>query len=165
MSELNPPKAILKLLQRNARLSAEEISTRLDVPVQDIENLMRRWETDKTILGYHAVVRDEALHDQKVRAMIEVSVEPERDSGFDRTARSISKFPEVTDLMLVSGNYDLLLFIMGDTLQEVADFVASKLSPMKGVRSTRTHFMLKKYKESGFQLEDNEEYERLSVTP
>jgi DNA-binding Lrp family transcriptional regulator len=156
---------LLSLLQHNARLSVEEIGERLMLSPQAIAATLDAWEKDQTILGYHAVVRDSALPKQTVRAMIEVSVEPERDAGFDRTARSIAKFPEVTDLMLVSGNYDLLLFVGGENLQEVANFVASKLASLRGVRSTRTHFMLKRYKESGFQAEENESYERLSVSP
>ena len=156
-------KAILKLLQSDARLSLEAISERLMIDIKEVAATIDRWEQDGTILGYRAVVRDGAL--QKVRAMIEVSVEPERDSGFDRVAIQISRFPQVTDLMLVSGNYDLLLFVIGEDLQSVPDFVASKLSPMRGVRSTRSHFMLKKYKEAGFQLEEDEKHERLSVTP
>lgn len=163
MSQANK-QAILKILRSNARLSVEQIAERLALPVDDVAACLRECEADNTILGYTAVIRDEA-HTSNVRAMIEVSVEPERDSGFDRIAQDISRFPQVTDLLLVSGNYDLLLLVKGDTLQEVGDFVAAKLSPIQGVRSTRTHFMLKRYKESGFQLEHHEEFERLSVSP
>ena len=94
-----------------------------------------------------------------------MSIEPERDTGFDRIAKNISKFSEVSDVMLVSGNFDLQLIVVGEDLNDIADFVSRKLSTLDGIRSTRTHFMLKKYKESGFQLEDDEEYERLKVTP
>lgn len=157
--------ALLQLLQRNARLSVEEIAERLMMSPAQVAATIDGWEKNHTILGYHSVIRDNALPNQNVRAMIEVSVEPERDSGFDHIAQTIARFPEVTDLMLVSGNYDLLLFVVGRNLQEVANFVASKLASLKGVRSTRTHFMLKRYKESGFQAGDSDTHERLSVSP
>ena len=122
-------------------------------------------ESSKAILGYYALVDENTTAGDRVRALIEVSVQPERNTGFDKIARSVSKFDNVTDVVLMSGNYDLLLIVEGDDLQEVANFVASRLSPMDGVRSTRTHFMLKKFKEAGFQYQVDEDHERLSVTP
>lgn len=156
---------VLRLLERNARLSASQIAERLLLDEALVAELLAEAERENLIRGYHALVDENAYAEQPARALIEVSVEPERDVGFDRIARSLSKFPEVTDLVLVSGSYDLLLTVVGTSLHEVADFVASKLSPHPGVRSTRTHFLLKKYKQAGFQLEDDEDYERLRVSP
>jgi DNA-binding Lrp family transcriptional regulator len=95
--------------------------------------------------------------------LIEVKVTPSRDGGFDRVARRIAKFPEVTDLCLLSGSYDLQLTVEGDSLQQVANFVAAKLATIDGVISTSTGFQLKKYKESGIIMQSDEEYERLKV--
>lgn len=156
---------VLQILRQNARLLPEQIAERLALSVEEVREIIADAEKQAMIRGYYTLLSDGALGRQSVRALIEVSIQPERDSGFDRLARSISRFPEVTDVMLVSGSYDLLLFVNGDSLQEVAHFVASRLSPLAGVRSTRTHFMLRKYKEAGFQLEEDERHERLSVTP
>ena len=156
---------ILELLQKNARLTTSQLSERLRIPEQEVTTLIKQCENEKIIHGYYALVNERKLGKQRVRALIEISLEPERDSGFDRLAQNLSKFPEVSDVMLVSGNFDLLLTLVGDSLNEVADFISRKLAPMKGVRSTRTHFMLKKYKEAGFQLEEDETYERLKITP
>lgn len=156
---------ILELLQQNARLTASEISDRLNFDVDEIESTIKRCETENIIRGYYTLINEDNYHVKKVRALIEVSVRPERDGGFDRVARNIGKFSEVTDVMLISGNCDLQLIVVGESLNEVANFVAQKLAPLDGVLSTRTHFMLKKYKEAGFQFEDDEDYERLKITP
>jgi DNA-binding Lrp family transcriptional regulator len=156
---------VLQVLRQNARLQPEQIAERLALSVSEVREIIADAEKQSIIRGYYTLINDNAPGQQAVRALIEVSIQPERDSGFDRLARSISRFPEVTDVMLVSGSYDLLLIVNGASLQEVAHFVASRLSPLDGVRSTRTHFMLRKYKEAGFQLEEDERHERLSVTP
>ena len=156
---------VLRALQENARLSNSQIAERLEMSEDDVARIIADAESDHAILGYTALIRDQALSKQPVRALIEVNVEPERDLGFDRVARRISKFSEVRDVMLISGNFDLLLIVEGENLHMVADFVASKLSPMEGVRSTRTHFMLRRYKEAGFTFEADKDFERLRVTP
>ena len=156
---------ILKLLQKNARLSSTCIAEMLMISEKEVESIIKECEEQNIIRGYYALINEDNLPKQRVRALIEVSVEPERDSGFERIARNISKFSEVTDVLLVSGNFDLQLIVVGDSLNEVANFVSRKLAPLDGIHSTRTHFMLKKYKEAGFQLEKDEEYERLKVTP
>jgi DNA-binding Lrp family transcriptional regulator len=157
--------AVLRLLQRNARVSETEISERLAVPVAQVTRAIAEMERDRTIMGYYALTRDDTVAGGRVRAVIEVEVQPERDGGFDRIARLISKFPEVQSVSLLSGSYDLGLEVVGDSLQEVASFVASKLAPMQGVRSTRTHFLLRKYKEGGILLHEEEEDDRLKVAP
>ena len=100
-----------------------------------------------------------------MRALIEVKVTPRREGGFDQVAQRIARYPEVTDLYLISGGFDLLLMVEGDSLQDVASFVSAKLSTIDGVISTSTGFMLKKYKESGRIMQNDEEYERLKVCP
>ena len=121
-------------------------------------------ESAGVIRGYAAIVTDEAPgSESRVKALIEVKVTPSRDGGFDRVARRIAKFPEVTDLCLLSGGYDLQLTVEGNSLQQVANFVSGKLATIEGVISTTTAFQLKKYKESGMIMQSDEEYERLKI--
>ncbi|OPZ28705.1 MAG: Leucine-responsive regulatory protein [Lentisphaerae bacterium ADurb.BinA184] len=155
---------ILQVLQARARLTAEQIGDRLQLPAAEVAALIEAMEADGTLLGYRALVRPEAAGNGEVRAIIEVEVQPEREGGFDRVARAIARFDEVRDVYLVSGRYDLRLEVVGDSLQEVALFVASKLASIQGVKGTATYFLLKKYKEAGFVLEKGEEYERLKVS-
>ena len=155
---------IISLLRANARMSAAEISTRLNLAETDVDAAMAEMEKTGVIRGYTAIVADDAPGAEKrVKALIEVKVTPNRDGGFDRVARRIAKFPEVTDLSLLSGSYDLQLTVEGESLQQVANFVAAKLATIEGVISTSTCFQLKKYKESGIIMQSDEEYERLKV--
>ena len=159
---------ILELLLKNARLDARVMADRLACKPEEIENAIREMEDDRTILGYLVIADEEKLHHNSpapVRAIIEVEVQPERDGGFDRVASRISKFPEVHSVYLVSGRYDLRLEITGKSLQDVAAFVASKLASLDGVKSTATHFLLKKYKEAGIRFHEDETYERLKIVP
>ena len=156
---------ILHLLQRNARMSDAELADRLQTTPDEVAALIDAMEADGTIMGYAALVNEERLGESRVRAVIEVEVQPERDGGFDRTAMAVGRFSEVQAVYLVSGRYDLRLEVVGDTLQDVAAFVASKLAPLDGVKATVTHFLLKKYKEAGFLFHEDEEFERLQVVP
>ncbi|MCH2174100.1 MAG: Lrp/AsnC family transcriptional regulator [Lentisphaeria bacterium] len=156
---------ILSTIQKNARINLSDLAIQLNLPEAEVEAFITKCEKDKTIQGYYTLIKPEALEGRSVRALISVSVQPENETGFDHIARKLSKFTEVTDVQLMSGNYDLLLTVVGASLHEVADFIATKLAPMNGISHHSTHFMLKKYKEAGFQLEDKDDYERLSVTP
>ncbi len=156
---------LLSQLRRNARLPASQLAERLMMSQEAVEKLIAECEAEGIIRGYYPLINEDKCADKKVRAIIEVTVRPERDLGFDRIAGNLAKFNEVTDVTLVSGSYDLQLIVVGDSLQDVAGFVSTKLAPIDGVQSTRTHFVLMKYKEAGFQLEDNEEYDRLKITP
>jgi DNA-binding Lrp family transcriptional regulator len=156
---------ILMLLQRNARFSDQEIADRLQQSPADIHALIREMEKDRTILGYSALIDEEKAGSTNVRAIIEVEVQPERDSGFNPVAEMLSKYPEVHSVYLVSGRYDLRVEVVGESLQEVAFFVASKLATLEGIKATATHFLLKKYKETGFSSHQEEKHERLKVVP
>ncbi len=160
----NQKKAILSLLRQNARLSVEELADRLQSQPGVIAGLIEELEGDGIILGYTAILSPAAEQEQ-VRAIIEVQVQPERDAGFDNIARTLGKFPEVVAVHLVSGSYDLRLEVVGNSLQDVASFVAGRLACQDGVKSTATLFLLKKYKEAGIEFEKEEEYERLNITP
>ena len=155
---------LISLLRSNARLSASDLAIELNVTENEVISAISEMEKAGVIRGYTAIVTDQAPgSESRVKALIEVKVTPNRDGGFDRVARRIAKFPEVTDLFLLSGNYDLLLTVEGNSLQQVASFVSDKLATIDGVISTATAFQLKKYKESGRIMQSDEEYERLKI--
>lgn len=155
---------ILKLLRENARIEFSEIALRCGISVDEVKSAVTELENSGIIRGYTVVADDSASGKAApVKALIEVKVTPRRDGGFDQVAQRIAKFPEVTDLILLSGSYDLLLTIQGESLQEVANFVAEKLATIDGVISTSTGFMLRKYKESGHIMQGKEDYERLKL--
>ena len=154
---------LIKILRENARMPLEEIASRLSAEPVAVAAAMDELEKEGVICGYTVVLNEAMLPDAAVKALIEVKITPRREGGFDSAARRIAKFPEVTDLILVSGSFDLLLTVTGRSLQEVANFVAAKLATIDGVLSTSTGFMLRKYKESGKIMQDDEDYERLKV--
>jgi DNA-binding Lrp family transcriptional regulator len=156
---------ILRLLRSNAKLTAADIAERLDTDEKSVAETVGRMEKNGTIKGYQAVIDESILPESKVKAIIEINVRPQREGGFDGIARRLANFPEVSSLYLVSGAYDLGLEIQGESLQEVAAFVSSKLATIEGVTSTATHFILKKYKESGKFMDRKDEYKKLTVTP
>ena len=141
---------ILALLRENARLSINDIAAMTKLEAADVQAIIRQLEDSGVIVKYSAIVnpeKDEESKD-KVRAEIEIQVTPQREHGFDAIADRIWRFPQVKSLYLMSGGYDLKVIIEGDNLKEVAFFVSSKLSTLEGVRSTKTHFILKTYKEN-----------------
>lgn len=154
--------AILALLKRDARIPVQEIADRLVLQPQEVSQAIEEMERQGTILGYTTLLGNE--EERQTRAIIEVQIQPERDSGFDAIAQRICKFEEVVSAYLVSGRYDLHLEVVGNSLQEVAHFVASKLSTQPGVKSCATLFLLKKYKEAGIEFQKEEGYERLQVS-
>ena len=156
---------ILRILGEDGRLSAADIAERLAVSTQEAAAAVAELEKNNIIIGYSAIFNESELPESKVKAIIEVKVRPEREGGFDKIARRLSKFPQVSSLYLMSGGFDLMLEIKGSTLQEVAEFVSSKLAAMDGVLSTSTHFLLKKYKEAGKLMEEEEISERLKIVP
>ena len=154
--------AILALLKRDARIPVQEIADRLVLQPQEVSQAIEEMERQGTILGYTTLLGNE--EERQTRAIIEVQIQPERDSGFDAIAQRICKFEEVVSAYLVSGRYDLHLEVVGNSLQEVAHFVASKLSTQPGVKSCATLFLLKKYKEAGIEFQKEEGYERLQIS-
>ena len=156
---------ILALLSENARMSLAEMAARLETTPEAVREAIQSLEKRGVIRGYKVILNESEPDSDKVKALIEVKVTPKREGGFDQVAQRIARYPEVIDLSLVSGGFDLLLTIEGNSLQEVASFVSAKLSTIEGVLSTSTSFMLKKYKESGRIMQSDEEYERLKVCP
>jgi len=156
---------LLKILATNALETRENIARMLNVPAAEVDARIAGYEKQGVIRGYQAVLNEDQLDLDKVTAVIEVKVTPQREGGFNTIADRISRYPEVNSAYLMSGGYDLLLFIEGRNLREVASFVSEKLAPLEGVISTSTHFMLKTYKRLGVQMHQETSDERLSVAP
>ena len=156
---------LLKLLQNNALESRENLARMLAIPVEEVARRIAEFEKAGIIRGYQAILNEDQLDLDKVTAVIEVKVTPQREGGFDTIAERVSRFPEVRSAYLMSGTYDLLLFVEGRTLREVAGFVSERLSPLEGVLSTSTHFMLKTYKRFGVLMNQETSDERLTISP
>jgi DNA-binding Lrp family transcriptional regulator len=156
---------ILPLLRKNARASIADLAKASGLGEADVAARIAKLEHDGVVLGYQAIVDPEKTAKESVTSVIEVKLTPERDGGFNKLAERISKFPEVQSCYLMSGGYDLMVVVEGRTLHEVAGFVSEKLSTMKGVVSTATHFRLRAYKENGVELKKESGPERLSVAP
>jgi DNA-binding Lrp family transcriptional regulator len=156
---------LLRLLQKNALETPADLAKVLDSTEEDVRSKISEYEDSGIIRGYQAIVDEDRLELNRVRAVIEVRITPEREGGFDHLAQRLSRFSEVESLFLMSGGYDLLVIVKGETLKEVAFFVSEKLATVSGVISTATHFMLKTYKDQGVLMQDEKERERLQVSP
>ncbi len=156
---------ILEILENDARISPSEVAIMLGENEKTIADEIAKMEQEGVILGYKTIVNPERVAEDKVSCLIEVSVQPERGYGFDKIAERIYRFPEVRSVFLVSGRYDLLVILEGKTMREIANFVIEKLSVLPNVRSTSSHFLLKKYKELGITLVAPEQRDRLPISP
>lgn len=156
---------VLELLKEDARLTAAQIATMLGEDEANIKAAIEELESDHVIVKYAAVINRSKIDDEKVTALIEVQITPERGRGFEGIAERIYLYPEVKSVYLMSGAYDLLVEVEGKTLKEVASFVSNKLSPIDSVLSTKTFFILKKYKQDGIIFESHEDDQRLMISP
>ena len=156
---------LLSILKKNARTSLEDIAKMIRSTPAAIAARIAEYEREGTIRGFRTLINEDHLKEDRVTAVIEVKVQPEREGGFDRIARRISGFPEVVNMYLMSGKYDLLLFVEGDNLRKVAAFVSERLATLSGVLSTGTHFMLKTYKQDGVLMDGEKQDDRLQVSP
>lgn len=156
---------LLKILQTRANEPHDNIARMLNVSVDEVNRRIADYEKDGVIRGYQAVLNEDKLDLDTVTAVIEVKVAPQREGGFNTIAERIARFPEVRSTYLMSGTYDLLLFVEGRNLRQVAAFVSERLSPLDGVISTSTHFMLKTYKRFGVLMQSDHADERLTVSP
>lgn len=157
-------KNILQILENNAHINIKQIATMTDTPVAKATQLIKQAEKDRIILKYKTVINWEKLGDERVWAWIEVKITPEPDVGFDSIAEHIYRSPQVRSAYLASGTYDLVILMEGSNMREIADFVSQQIAPIKGVKETVTHFMLKRYKEDGEILVTKEEIKRQPVT-
>jgi DNA-binding Lrp family transcriptional regulator len=156
---------VLKVLEQNAKATPQQISTMTGVPIAEVQTIVAQAEKDRTILKYKTIINWEKVGKEHVMALIEVKITPQRGVGFDALAERIYRFTEARSVYLVSGAYDLAVLISAGSMQEVANFVSQKLSPIDGVTGTVTHFLMKQYKEDGEILTSKEESRRLAVSP
>ena len=161
----NIRRQILNSLETNSRLDLKELAVLLGTDEVTVVNEVAAMEKEKIICGYHTLIDWDRAGVELVNALIEVRVTPQRGKGFDRIAERIYKYPEVTAVYLISGDYDLLVTMEGKTLQGVSRFVSDKLSPIEEVVGTATHFILKKYKDHGTVMGQKKTEERILVTP
>ena len=156
---------ILTFIEKNSRVDLKELAIMLGVDETVVANEMAAMEEERIICGYHTLINWDNTSDEKVVALIEVKVTPQRGMGFDKIAERIYQYSEVNAVYLMSGAYDFTVFIEGKTMRQVAQFVSEKLSTLDSVLSTATHFVLKKYKDHGTVLVDMVREERMLVTP
>ena len=155
----------LAIIEKNSRISVKELAVILGAEEIDVANELKAMEEEGIICGYHTMIDWEKTDIEKVTALIEVRITPQRGQGFDKLAERIYKYPEVNSVYLISGGYDLLVSLEGKSLKQVSSFVSDKLSTLDGVLSTATHFVLKKYKDHGTILGKKYEDTREMITP
>ena len=156
---------LLELLREDARRSPAQLAGMLGEGEGAIRERIAKYEAEGVIRGYQALVNSDLVEEDVVHAVIELRIRPTQEGGFDRIANRIGRFSQIESMFLMSGGYDLLLFVKGRNLQEVAKFVSSRLATMEGVLSTATHFMLKTYKDQGVLMENFDDDDRLKVSP
>lgn len=156
---------ILAIIEKNSRIDLKDLAALLGESEAAVANEIAEMERENIICGYHTMINWDNTGDEKVIALIEVKVTPQRGMGFDKIAERIYQYSEVTSVYLMSGSFDFTVIIEGKTMREVAQFVSEKLSPMDSVLSTATHFVLKKYKDHGTVMCGKAEDERMMITP
>ena len=154
---------LLKLMNTNARLSGEQMAVMLNMTEAEVDAAIAQLEADGVIRGYKPLIDWEKTGEEVVTAIIELSIAPSKDEGFDGIAKVIMAMDEVESLSLMSGGHDLMVTVNGRTFKDVALFVAKRLSSLDGVLSTATHFVLKKYKERGVLFTEEEQDERGNI--
>lgn len=157
--------AILRLIENNSKIDLKELSVMLGESEVDIANEIADMEKEHIICGYTTLINWDKTSDEKVTALIEVKVTPQRGFGFDAIAERIYNYPEIKSVYLMSGGFDFTVIIEGKTMKSVAMFVSEKLAQLDSVISTSTHFVLKKYKDHGTVIEAEQKDERMLVTP
>lgn len=156
---------ILEAMEKDCKITTKDLAIMTGKTEDEIIKEVQALEEEKIICGYNTLINWDKVNADKVTALIEVRVTPQRGEGFDKIAERIYRFKEVKSVYLMSGGFDLTVIIEGRTMKEVALFVGQKLAPLEAVLSTATHFVLKKYKEHGIILEDEKKDERMVVTP
>ena len=156
---------ILAVIEKNSRIDIKDLAVLLGESEIAVANEIAEMEKEHIICGYHTLINWDNTSEEKVVALIEVKVTPQRDTGFDKTAERICNYPEVSAVYLISGDFDMMVLIEGKTLQEVSKFVSSKLSPIEDVTGTSTQFVLKKYKDHGTIMFGQKKPERMLITP
>ena len=156
---------LLTLIEKNSRIDIHDLSVLLAMTEQEVLDELAAMEKDGVICGYHTLIDWDKTSVEKINALIEVRVTPQRGQGFDKIAERIYNYPEVKSVYLISGGYDLLVTLEEKSLKEISGFVSDKLSTLESVLSTATHFILKKYKDYGTILDKKHEDEREVIIP
>jgi Transcriptional regulators len=156
---------LLAIIEKNSRIDLKDLAVRLGRDEIDVANELAKLEQEGIICGYHTLINWEKTDVETVTALIEVKVTPQRGQGFDRIAARIYNYPEVRDVFLISGGFDLMVILEEQSLKDIARFVSEKLSTLDSILSTSTHFILKKYKDHGTIVNESKEDEREVVTP
>lgn len=154
---------LLQLIRKNANFTTAELSAMLGEPENLIKEKLREYQQKGIIKGYQAVVNWEDVEDSYVEALIELKVTPKKETGFDEMAQMCMAFDEVESVYLMAGVYDFALIVRGETMQDIAMFVAKKLSTIDGVLSTGTHFIMRRYKDRGMNLTDTDSKDERSL--
>jgi DNA-binding Lrp family transcriptional regulator len=161
MNELK--EKILRAIAKDSKIAADELAIRLGCTKEELVTAIAEMEADKVICGYPTLIDWDKVSDEKVTALIELKVTPQRGQGFDKIAERIYKFDEVESVYLMSGGFDLTVIIRGKSMKEVSRFVFEKLAPMESIQSTATHFVLKKYKDQGLIMQFESDDERIQM--
>ncbi|MBO5069478.1 MAG: Lrp/AsnC family transcriptional regulator [Roseburia sp.] len=156
---------ILTFIEKNSRIDLKQLAIVLGVDEAIVMNELEKMEEEPVICGYHTIIDWDKVGIEKVTAMIEVRVTPQRGMGFDKVAERIYNYPEVNSVYLISGGFDLMVTLEGKTLREVSQFVSEKLSALDSVLSTKTNFILKKYKDHGTVIAEPTKDERIQMIP
>ena len=157
---------VLEILKEDSRVAAKDIATMINKSEEEVKGIIKDLEDKNIIIKYTTIVNEEKTKEEKVQAFIEAKVSPERDMGFDAIAERIYNFPQVKSLYLISGGFDFLITVEGDSLKDVAMFVSEKLSTLEYINSIATHFLLKKYKENDVvMVGEKSKDQRLQVMP
>lgn len=154
---------LLKLLEKDSRLTVADLSAILDMPESEVSHLLEELEQDRVIVGYHTLINWEKTDNEQVEAMIEVKVNPQKGKGFDLIAEKLYQFDQVQAVYLMSGGYDFTVSLKKGPMREIARFVSSQLSTIEEVQSTTTHVILKKYKDHGTLFVDKGKDKRMAV--
>jgi DNA-binding Lrp family transcriptional regulator len=161
MNELK--EKILRAIAKDSKIETDELAIRLGCTKEELVTAIAEMEADKVICGYPTLIDWDKVSDEKVTALIELKVTPQRGQGFDKIAERIYKFDEVESVYLMSGGFDLTVIIRGKSMKEVSRFVFEKLAPMESIQSTATHFVLKKYKDQGLIMQFESDDERIQM--
>lgn len=156
---------ILELLRENARYTPDDLARQTGLDVDEVEALVDELEADGVIRGYQAVIDYAKLEDERVRALVELNVTLDRETSYADIAERLAKFPEVSSLRLVSGDYDFDMEVEGDSMSEVSRFISEKVAPVPEITQTVTHYVMESYKERGIVFGDGHDDDRLSVSP
>ncbi len=156
---------ILTFIEKNSRIDLKELAIMLGVDETVVMNELEQMEAEHIICGYHTIIDWDKVGMEKVTAMIEVRVTPQRGMGFDKVAERIYNYPEVNSVYLISGGFDFMVTLEGKSLREVSQFVSEKLSTLDAILSTKTNFILKKYKDHGTIIAEQKKDERIQMTP